>query len=89
MLLDEPLAGLTAAQIDATLALFKHLLNQGITQVLVEHNVPAVRLVCHRMVVLNSGRKIAEGSPTEVLAHPEVVAVYLGTHARTSGGLPQ
>lgn len=50
--------------------------------ILVEHNVRAVRAVCDRVLVLNSGRKIAEGRTDEALAQPQVVEVYLGTHAR-------
>lgn len=85
LLLDEPLAGLNPIEVDAALQLFRQLHDQGITLVLVEHNVPAVRSLCDRMVVLNSGRTIATGRPSDVLADPEVVAVYLGTRARAAG----
>lgn len=86
LLLDEPLAGLNPAEVGAALQLFRELRDQGATLVVVEHNVPAVRSLCDRMVVLNSGRTIAEGRPSDVLADPEVVAVYLGT--RAPAGLP-
>ena len=78
LLLDEPVAGLTAAEVDAVLSLFRRIRAGGITLVLVEHNVRAVRALCDRVVVLNSGKKIAEGPPAEALQHAEVVEVYLG-----------
>lgn len=78
LLLDEPFAGLNADEVDAEVALFRRLREEGLTLVLVEHNVPAVRALCDRVAFLNSGEKIAEGGPDEVLAHPRVVEVYLG-----------
>ncbi len=78
LLLDEPIAGLNPAEVDALLALFRSIHAQGMTLALVEHNVRAVRAICDRVLVLNSGRKIAEGRPEEALAQPEVVEVYLG-----------
>jgi branched-chain amino acid transport system ATP-binding protein len=45
---------------------------------MVEHVMDAIRSLCDRCVVMNAGRKIAEGTPAEVLAHPEVVRAYLG-----------
>ncbi len=78
LLLDEPAAGLNPAEVDAALAFFGQIRAGGITLVIVEHNVRAVRAVCDRVVVLNSGKKIAEGTPAEALEHAEVVEVYLG-----------
>jgi branched-chain amino acid transport system ATP-binding protein len=79
LLLDEPLSGLTAAEVDAMLALFRRIRHEGTTLALVEHNVPAVRTLCDRVLVLSSGRLIAEGHPERVLTQPDVVEVYLGT----------
>lgn len=78
LLLDEPLGGLSASEVAGALALLQRIRAAGITLVIVEHNVPAVRTLCERMVVLNSGRRIAEGTPEEVLARPEVIEIYLG-----------
>jgi branched-chain amino acid transport system ATP-binding protein len=78
LLLDEPAAGLNHVEVDAALALFGRIRAGGITLVIVEHNVRAIRAVCDRVVVLNSGRKIAEGTPADALEHAAVVQVYLG-----------
>jgi ABC-type branched-subunit amino acid transport system ATPase component len=78
LLLDEPVAGLTSVEVDAILSLFRRIRAGGITLMIVEHNVRAIRAMCDRVVVLNSGQKIAEGSPQEALQHPGVVQVYLG-----------
>jgi branched-chain amino acid transport system ATP-binding protein len=79
LLLDEPAAGLNPVEVDGALALFSRIRAEGITLVIVEHNVRAIRAVCDRVVVLNSGRKIAEGTPAEALDHAAVVQVYLGS----------
>ncbi len=78
VLLDEPLAGLNPSEAAEALALFARIRDEGITVVIVEHNVGAVRRLCGRIVVLNSGEKIAEGLPDSVLADARVVEVYLG-----------
>ena len=82
LLLDEPLGGLNAAEVHNVLALFGRVRDEGVTLVIVEHNVPAVRALCERVVVLNTGRVIAEGTPEDVLARPGVIEVYLGTDLR-------
>lgn len=81
LLLDEPLAGLNPTEVTAMLTLFRRIHAGGVTLALVEHNVPAVRALCGRLLVLNSGRLIAEGRPDDALAQPAVVEVYLGTRA--------
>ncbi len=78
LLLDEPMAGLNPEEIDAALRLFRQIRAGGVTVVIVEHNVGAVRALCDRVVVLSSGKKIAEGPPKQALEHPEVIDVYLG-----------
>jgi ABC-type branched-subunit amino acid transport system ATPase component len=78
LLLDEPAAGLNPAEVAGLLALIRKLRADGITVAMVEHNVGAIREVCDRIVVLNAGRKIAEGLPAEALDHAAVVEVYLG-----------
>ena len=78
LLLDEWLAGLNPTELDAGIALIRSLNGQGITILLVEHVMDAIRSLCHRCVVMNAGRLIATGLPAEVLAHREVVRAYLG-----------
>jgi ABC-type branched-subunit amino acid transport system ATPase component len=79
LLLDEPLSGLAASEVGVTLSLFRQIRAGGVTLVIVEHNVLAVRTICDRVIVLNYGRQVAEGRPDEVLARPEVIQIYLGT----------
>jgi ABC-type branched-subunit amino acid transport system ATPase component len=79
LLLDEPLGGLATSEVDVTLNLFRQIRAGGVTLVIVEHNVLAMRTICERVIVLNYGRQVAEGKPDEVLARPEVIQVYLGT----------
>ncbi len=78
LLLDEPVAGLNPVEVTATLSLFTQIRAEGVTLVIVEHNIRAVRALCDRVVVLNAGKKIAEGPPAQALTHAEVVQVFLG-----------
>jgi branched-chain amino acid transport system ATP-binding protein len=78
LLLDEVLAGLGAAEINGVLDLVRTVRDQGVTVVVVEHLVRAVFAVSDRVLVLDRGRPLAEGTPGAVAADPAVVAAYLG-----------
>ena len=81
LLLDEPAAGMNPEEGVKLVQLIRGLRNQGMAVLLVEHHMRVVMGVCDRVVVINSGEKIADGSPQEVVQHPEVVRVYLGREA--------
>nr|WP_010141855.1 ATP-binding cassette domain-containing protein [Oceanicola sp. S124] len=78
LLLDEWLAGLNPTELQEGIALIRQLEAEGLTILLVEHIMDAVRALCPRCVVMASGSKIADGPTAEVLDQPEVVAAYLG-----------
>lgn len=78
LLLDEAMAALNHAEMDAFMALVRALRSEGLTIVIIEHHMRAIMSLCDRIVVLNFGKVIAEGRPSEVARHPEVVAAYLG-----------
>ena len=78
LLLDEWLAGLNPTELEAGIALVRSLNDEGLTVVMVEHVMHAIRSLCGHVVVLNAGRVIAAGTPEEALADPGVVRVYLG-----------
>jgi len=78
LLLDEWLAGLNPSELQIGVELIKRLKGRGYTIVLVEHVIEAIRALCGRCVVMNAGRKIADGDPEAVLADREVVRAYVG-----------
>ncbi|MBV8425072.1 MAG: ABC transporter ATP-binding protein [Candidatus Eremiobacteraeota bacterium] len=79
LLLDEVMAGLNHTEIDQAVNLVGQLAARGLTIVIVEHVMRAIMAVAKRIVVLDHGQKIAEGSPQEIVANPDVVRAYLGT----------
>ena len=76
--LDEVMGGLNPAEIQQAMALVRALRDGGLTILMIEHHVHAVAGLSDRLVVLNFGKKIAEGRPAEALRDPAVVAAYLG-----------
>ena len=78
LLLDEWLAGLNPTELQEGIELIRSLREDGITIILVEHVMDAIRMLCDRCVVMAAGSKIAEGTPDDVLANPEVIKVYIG-----------
>ena len=79
LLLDEPFAGMNIEETRAMMALVESIRREGVTILLVEHDMQAVMGLCDRITVLNFGELLAEGSPAEIRNHPEVVEAYLGT----------
>lgn len=78
LMLDEPVTGMNATEIATVVALIKRIRDSGVTIVIIEHNMETMMSLCDRMVVLNFGKKIAEGVPRDIQRNEQVVEAYLG-----------
>jgi branched-chain amino acid transport system ATP-binding protein len=72
------MGGLNPAESEEIIQLILDLKKRGLTQMVIEHDMKAIMRISDRIVVLNSGEKLTEGTPHEVANHPDVIAAYLG-----------
>ena len=78
LMMDEPTTGMNAQEVQKMVAIIKKIHEQGVTILLVEHNMHVVGELCQRVMVLNFGKKIAEGTCEEIRTDREVIRAYLG-----------
>jgi branched-chain amino acid transport system permease protein len=78
VLLDEPLAGLSSDGVDVMIAMIRRVRGSGVTVVIIEHTMQALLRLADRLIVLDQGRRLAEGAPGEVTRNPAVIEAYLG-----------
>ncbi|HNT43266.1 MAG TPA: ABC transporter ATP-binding protein [Syntrophorhabdaceae bacterium] len=85
LLLDEPASGLNDAEVEEFTRLLMTIKQQGITILIVEHNMKLVMNIADDIIVLDFGRKLAEGPPSAICANPDVIEAYLGAQSKECG----
>jgi branched-chain amino acid transport system ATP-binding protein len=78
LLLDEPVSGMNPEETNEMMALINKIRANGITVIMIEHDMRAVMGLCDRILVINYGEKLAEGAPQQIQENPEVIEAYLG-----------
>jgi len=80
LLLDEAMAGLNPGELQEALELVRAIHRSGVTLIVIEHLMKVIMGLSHRVVVMHHGQVLAQGSPTEVVNDPQVIAAYFGEH---------
>lgn len=88
LLLDESMAGLTPAETQEAIALVRHIRETGVTIFMIEHVMDAIMPLADRVIVMDAGQIIAEGTPDEVLGNERVIKAYLGEELDESESMP-
>ena len=89
LMLDEPVGGLNALEVDSVLDLVRKIREAGVSVILIEHVMRALMEISDRVMVMNHGRLLFEGTPTDVQRHEEVIRVYLGTESASGAIDPE